>query len=369
MIFRDWPFHIGATSQPSNPAGLPSVLPMEVTFDEGIGLVTQRAGPQVLSCLDQVYRLGVGFGTPLSDNPAARSYAEDFLSFCAPDLRLNHKRTRGLEIGAGTGYLTFRLQEIGLEMTALEPGKGFEEDWKRFGVSVFDAFFPTPLAPPSFNNIFVYGVLEHVADPLAFLINVRHHLDSAGVAFFSVPDCTTELATGDPTTLVHEHFSYFEIGSLRRLFNQAGMSAAISKSRFGRTLFVSATLEPNNSIKGANEVSIDVLRDFPAKAQENYHRVKGRIEDMANSGEVGLYAPVRGLPYLSTIVSIELFDDDARLVGKFLPPTTSPIQHPQDLLRSRPDSLVLCSRTFDDAIREKVKVLGYSGHVVSLHDL
>lgn len=342
---------------------------MHVSFDERIGVVIQRAGPQVLSLLDEVYRLGIGFGTPLSDSPAAQPYVEDFLSFCAPGVSVNHGPKRGLEIGAGTGYLTFRLAAMGLEMTALEPGKGFEEDWARLGVSVVDAFFPSPQAPPTFDNIFAYGVLEHVEDPLAFLISVRHHLDRSGVAFFSVPDCASELIAGDPTALVHEHLSYFEIGSLRRLFNQAGMSAAVSKSRFGRTLFVSARLGSNESVEGGNEVAIGVLRDFPDKAHVNFRRVKERIEEMSDSGEVGLYAPARGIPYLSATKSVALFDDDPRLVGKFLPPTTSPIQHPQCLVRSNPDSLVLCSRTFDGVIREKVRALGYKGNVVSLHDL
>lgn len=367
--FEEWPFHVGATNESTNPASLPSTLPLELAFCERTCRVVQSVFPELLSSLKQVYEIGLGFGTPLSNSPQSKPYADDFLAFCEKYWDLGGQTLGSLEIGAGTGYLSSRLREAGLPITSLEPGRGFETDWARWEVKAIRDFFPSPLAPPPYENIFAYGVLEHVPDPIGFLHEVRNHLIASGKAFFSVPDCTVELISGDPAALVHEHFSYFDSGSLYRLFSEAGMAARITQSGFGRTLYVVATKAGHEHGQPRDQVPMKGLRSFGAKAKENYLETRAFIESLTGSGSLGLYAPVRGLPYISKSLPVRLFDDDPLLQGRFLPPLSSQIESRQGLINNPPDSLILCSRTFDDRIRGELTASGYSGSVFSLHEL
>lgn len=329
----------------------------------------QVPNADVLACLSTAYQIGIGFGTPLSDSDAGKPYADDFLSFFRTALSSKDSPLKGLEIGAGKGYLSYRLGELGIQMTSLEPGEGFEQDWARWGVNVIKDFFPSPLAPPQFDRIFAYGVLEHISDPIRFLTDVREHLSSDGLAFFSVPDCSEELEMGDPSCLVHEHFSYFEARSLDRIFRALGMSVVIHKSKHGRTLYVAASLKQTEPGVGPEGLPSDKIRAFLPKAHKSQVNKSLKLKALEARGSLGLYVPGRALPYLTSESTARLFDDDPTLHGKYLPPAPTPIENRMELLDSPVDTLVLCSRTFNDKLHNELLRTGYRGDIITIEEL
>lgn len=239
MRLTQLPFHIGPTKQAANPGGLPNTYPFKLGFDLNRVMLVQQTNNQLEQVLHEAYEVGQAFGTPLAEDQFGKPYAEDFLSFIQ---LTKHTSMRGLEIGAGVGYLTRRLIDLGWNMTSLEPGRGYEPFWLKYGIKVIQEFFPSPSAPGPYNLCAAYGVLEHIPDPLTLLKSIRSHLAPDGVAVFSVPDCTDEIAAGDPSILLHEHISYFDAGSLSRLIRSAGMSVVVKKSGFGRCLYAIASL-------------------------------------------------------------------------------------------------------------------------------
>lgn len=366
MKFNTLPFHVGATEQAFNPGGLPNVYPFELVFDSHRGMLVQPTYAELERVLRDAYAVGQAFGTPLAEDKFGKPYAEDFLSFIqAAQLESGS----GLEIGAGVGYLTRRLLDAGWDMTSLEPGQGYEPFWLTYGVKVIREFFPSSQAPGPYQLVCSYGVLEHVPDPLSFLKDIKNHLAPGGKAVISVPDCTDEIRAGDPSILFHEHFNYFDAGSLTRLIELSGMNAKVVKSRFGRCLYAVASPESLDDEGGEPGLDLALVASYPERCQHFVQRVRGQLCDMTSIGTLGVYCAARGLPLLDAAQPVRFFDDDPALQGKFLPPFNVAIAGRDDLFTKPVDHLVIMSRTFGRRIRDSLRQQGYHGSIVTLDEM
>jgi SAM-dependent methyltransferase len=366
MKLNTMPFHIGATVQTVNPCGLPNVYPFELVFDARLGMLVQLANPDLEQILRNAYLVGQAFGTPLAADQMGKPYADDFLSFIQT---ARVPAGRGLEIGAGTGYLSRRLLDAGWEMTSLEPGQGYEPYWAHYGVQVIRAFFPSPQAPGPYELVCAYGVLEHVPNPEPFLQAIKAHLAPGGRAVLSVPDCTEEIRAGDPSILFHEHFNYFDAGSLKRLIELAGMKAKVVKSRFGRCLYAVAGVELPSGIASETGLDLELVASYPERCQHVIQCVRGRLTELATTGSLGIYCPARGLLLLDPAQSMRFFDDDPAKHHKFLPPFQAAIAGRDDLFARPVDHLIIMSRTFGQRIRDSLRQQGYGGSIVTLDEL
>ena len=123
MHMNDLPFHIGATVEARNPGGLPDTWPFTLSIDLQRGAITQKLTPELLVILDKAYREGQLIGTPLAEDSYGKPYADDFLSFIKQ--AGIPRGARAIEVGAGVGYLTRRLNEEGWKTTGIEPGQGY----------------------------------------------------------------------------------------------------------------------------------------------------------------------------------------------------------------------------------------------------
>lgn len=367
MNLNELPFHIGATESIGNPAGLPDEWPFSLHFDQKRGIITQRVTPSLLEILKQAYQTGQVIGTPLASDSYGKPYADDFLRFIS---QMGLPRgAKAVEIGAGAGYLTRRLKKAGFQIVGIEPGCGYAAHWKKNGVEIINDFFPTPLLTGSFSLICGYALLEHINEPAKFLQHVRDHLMPEGMAVFSVPDCTDEIVAGDPAILFHEHISYFDVGSLARLIESAGMHATVMKSGFGRCLYAIASLQKQSILQRELGLELKVLSSFSERCSQFVERVRGKISDLFRQGSVGVYCAARGLALLDRTECMRFFDDDPLQQGKFLPPFKSVITGRMSLLATPVDNLIVMSRTFGQRICDTLREQEYRGRIVTLNEM
>lgn len=365
MIIPNLPFFIGPVLKRSNPESLPDTLDFEFSFDPEVCALRQTSTLMLEQVLRRAYEVGTSFGTPLADDSYGKPYADDFLSFLQ-DYTKPPGRT--CEIGAGVGYLSRRLIDEGWEVTSLEPGRGYAQHWNRYGVQIIQDFFPTPRASGPFDLIIAYGVLEHVANPVQFLLDIRNHLSSEGVAVFSVPDCTEEIIAGDPSILLHEHFTYFNAETLAGILWRAGFEAEVRPSRHGRCLYAVARIkEVRTDPLPRNDLML--LADYPVRAERFIVTARTRLTELAEDGTVGLYCPGRALAVLDATISMRFFDDDPAQQGKFLPPFSQRIEGRDALLVSPVGTVVVMSRTFGERIRTALRKHGYDGQVLTVEEL
>ena len=368
MIIPNVPFYIGAMDVPSNPAGIPNSLDFYVECDIQTGLIRQKTNSTTLKILNRVYELGNSLGNPLSEEPLAKPYSDDFLTFIGTKFQNGVHKLRALDVGAGFGYLTEQLRKAGFSAIGLEPGAQYSNREVQYDVEIVQDFFPSPRVDGKFDLICAYMVLEHIGNPQQFLRDILLQLTEYGIAVIAVPNCSEEISLGDPSILLHEHISYFDEWSLKALCQQLDVDFEIAASNYGRSLYLTiqkTKARPLPLVAPNTEQSYAYLM----KVQRNIVRVRDTLHEMSKVGTLGIFCPARALHYITALSEMRLFDDAVDQHGKFIPPFTSPIESRSNLLDQPVDQLVVMSRTFGNGIKESLRSSGYDGTILLITDL
>jgi SAM-dependent methyltransferase len=292
--------------------------------------------------LDIGYTHGIPMGTPSNDTTMGLPYVEDFIEFIN---LVSPVKGNLLEIGAGTGYLSYRMKMDGWEVTSLEPGRGFESEWLRFGIKVVNDFYPSAEVRGAFECVVMYTVLEHIFDIETLLSEIRSQLTDNGKLIIAVPDCTDEILEVDPAMLIHEHTRYFTETSLRNIFAVNGYEVQIVKSKFGRSIYVSATK------LSQTVVEIDVHEEF--YLSRYIREISGTIRELrefiletSKLGQIAVYCPARLLNILPIQLNYIFIDDSIEIQGKYYPPFSSIVIKLEECVNLQVDTVIIGSRTF-----------------------
>jgi|SRR5271154_40529 len=94
---------------------------------------------------------------------------------------------RALELGAGSGALTERLQAAGLQVTASDIANYFELKTEFVQLDLNDAGFDKALSR-EYDIVTSVEVIEHLENPSAFLRSICRLLKPGGVAILTTPN-------------------------------------------------------------------------------------------------------------------------------------------------------------------------------------
>ena len=366
MKLERLPFHIGATEQAANPKSLPNELHFNIVFNKDLGILSQVCDQCHLDALEEAYKLGMLIGTPLQDSGPGKKYFDDFVR--AVTSKPLKSGARVLEIGAGIGSVAQLLANQGCEVTAIEPGEGYQEFWTGNKVRFVKDYFPSDQVTEKFDLIYAYAVLEHVYSPLEFLQSIRNQLTGNGLLVLAVPDCGKEIELGDPSILYHEHISYFDAIALNSILGRAGFKSKVERSGIGRCLYATATLSPERT-QDYDYNQTNLAESYSERCEYFTSRVRRSIRSLSASGSLGIFCPSRGLALLDQDIDCRFFDDDRAMHGKYLPPFHQPIESRLELKRKPVDNLVIMSRTFGDQIRISLKSGGYDCGIFLIDEL
>ncbi|TVR11187.1 MAG: class I SAM-dependent methyltransferase [Salinarimonadaceae bacterium] len=359
-------FCIGPVDEPKNPVGLPDVLPFRLERASQTGLLRQQPLEDVLVALNRAYASGSLLGPAMDETVVGQPYALDFLSFVADSVRgLQGKRI--LEIGAGRGYFLKLLSDQGAFCIGIEPGLMNKPHWDRYGVDVVEGFFPDVAPPGYFDAIVAYALLEHVVDPEAVLSEMREKLHPHGMVCISVPDCSSHIIDSDCSMLFHEHFSYFDINTLRTVLINAGFGdVIITRAKYGGALYAAASIAKSEENNYLSPICDFAKFNFTGKRNavlKSYNSILSRGEHL------GIFAPLRAIPYLPPAAKVRFFDDDESLTGRFYPTFGSPIESRLKLYEMPVDELWVASRTFGRELIRQMSPMLPNTRVLALSDV
>ena len=355
------PFYWRTKAAPgADGSGIPERLPFAFAFDAALQLVIQERRPEVLDWLNVVYTRDANVGYLQEGHSLAESYGNDFLRFFAQTAGTGSDGVaRSLaEIGCGGVYLLDRLRAQGYDVVGIDPSPVTVRAGARAGIRVIPEFFPSPSLRESFDVIIHYDVLEHTDDPVAFLRAHRDHLRTGGEVVLAVPDCTAHIAGGDIAMMLHEHLNYFDEASLGLTVRAAGFEpVAIERSSHGGVLFCRARLAgPGSPPPPGTTAKFDGFAQLVGGTRRSIGEI---FEAARQRGEdVGCYVPLRAFPYLGPAldagISVRLFDDDPGVHGRYFDGIDLPVENVDDLVARPPRNLIVFSRAFGDAIRDRV---------------
>jgi SAM-dependent methyltransferase len=134
---------------------------------------------------------------------------------------------RLLEVGCGTGTLLLEAQRLGWHTLGVEPSHAAVQVARERGAAVVQGWFPAdlPADAHAFDAVAVLDVLEHFADPLDFLREMRACLSPCGRLLVQVPNWDSllvQLEGASSSVVCPGHWTYFTPRTLSALLSRSG---------------------------------------------------------------------------------------------------------------------------------------------------
>jgi SAM-dependent methyltransferase len=131
-----------------------------------------------------------------------------------------------LEYGCSYGTFLQLARLRGARVSGIEPDQAARAYVSSLGITVSPSAPPAPSAEPDLDIVGAFQVLEHVADPDAFIAEASRRLRRHGRLLLGIPNGREAEVVG-PTwagfRVDLEHFNYFSIGTLSRLLARHGL--------------------------------------------------------------------------------------------------------------------------------------------------
>ena len=168
---------------------------------------------------------------------------ESYVNYQEP--RLQHLRplltpeSRVLEVGCSAGQLMANTKPLAGEVIGIDyDGAAAAYAADRVGVTTYSGeLSDAPIDPSSFDVVCAIQVMEHVADPVAFVQELSSYLKPGGALFLEVPNLLDPLRSVYDEPSYREfyfhraHIWYFTDRSLAEVARRAGVSGEVHASQ------------------------------------------------------------------------------------------------------------------------------------------
>jgi len=360
-----WPTRQAALSAPTGN--------IHLGFSPSSGHIFNTVFDADLLDYDQSYENSLHF------SPRFQRYAE----WLAADL-IERYQLRGktiIDVGCGKGdFLRLICQMAGAR------GVGFDrsyeptlEDALNPQVTFIQAFFDEVQDDRYHGDmICCRHVLEHIADPVGFLMDIRqalHQRDDA-VVFFEVPNALYTLRDKGIWDIIYEHVSYFTPNSLVRAFTTAGFDVLrVDETYGGQFLTIEARATdhiPGSAIStplsGAQLAGL--VRDFADVYHHKFDEWCSRLDAFAVTGKQVMVwgSGSKGVTFLNVLHTQDqiayVVDINPRKQGKFVAGSGQQIVAPQFLREHPPQVVIVMNPLYREEIVATLAELGLEADVL-----
>ena len=287
-----------------------------------------------------------------------------------------------LELGSNDGYLLQYFVARGIPVLGIDPARNVAAAAQARGVrtltALFDAETARALAAEGRQADLVIGnnVLAQVSDVNGFVAGIAAVLKPQGVATLEFPHLERLMEGVQFDTIYHEHFSYFSLVAVERIFAAHGLTLFDVEElpTHGGSLRVYARHAADDSPTVSERVTRLRARERAAGFEQiaryaafgdRVHEVKHALLDFLiqckrrGKTVAGYGAPGKGntlLNYCGIREDLLAYtvDRNPYKQGKFLPGTHIPICPPDRIARTRPDYLLILPWNLRDEIMEQM---------------
>lgn len=128
-----------------------------------------------------------------------------------------------LDVGAGSGQTLFWFEEMGFDVTGIEPDARNVEliNKKLKSGRCHPGFIENFEHDKKYDIIWISHVFEHIINPSEFLKKIRNNLNENGIVFIEVPNCSNE-AILDLSIYKNPSTFHFTKNTLSKLADRTG---------------------------------------------------------------------------------------------------------------------------------------------------
>ncbi len=273
-----------------------------------------------------------------------------------------------VELASNDGYLLQHFVQRAVPALGIDPAANVAEAARERGVETIVDFFGSELAKTLVAEgkradlIAANNVLAQVPAINDFVAGIEVLLAPDGVATIEVPHLARLIEGLQFDTIYHEHYSYFSLTTMDRLFSMHGLevfdveelpSHGGSLRVFVHRRGAAHAIEPGVSRilgeeRAAGYDSVDGYRDFGARVAETKWSLLELLIGLRRAGAqiVGYGAPGKGNTLLNycgirTDLLDYTVDRNPYKHGRFLPGTHIPIHPPERIAETRPDYVLI----------------------------
>ena len=296
----------------------------------------------------------------------AKKYAQDVTA----RFELTAK-SQVIEVASNDGYLLQYFQQLGVQVLGIEPAANVAAVAQESGIPTTVSFLgkatASQIAVKHFFADLVIGnnVMGHVPDVNDFVGGLRTLLKPTGVLTMEFPHVLRLLEENQFDTIYHEHFSYWSLLSVQKVLDAHDLAIfdVEELSTHGGSLRIFACPRARETGIKSRSHRVEELRQRELAAGldraetyiafgERINKVKRQLLsfliDAKNEGKsvVGYGAPAKGNTLLNYCgVRADLLEYTVDLSphkqGRFLPGTHIPILHPDRILETKPDYVLI----------------------------
>jgi SAM-dependent methyltransferase len=273
-----------------------------------------------------------------------------------------------VELASNDGYLLQHFVQRAVPALGIDPAANVAEAARERGVETIVDFFDTELARRLVADgrradlIVANNVLAQVPALNDFVAGIEVLLAPAGVATIEVPHLARLIEGLQFDTIYHEHFSYFSLTTMVRLFSTHGLEVfdveelpshggslrVCLQRRDGPQPTGTHVARVLGEERAAGYDSVQGYRDFGPKVAETKWRLLELLIRLRREGAqvVGYGAPGKGNTLLNYCgIRGDLLDytvdRNPYKHGRFLPGTHIPIHPPERIAETRPDYILI----------------------------
>ncbi len=287
-----------------------------------------------------------------------------------------------LEIASNDGYLLQYFVRRGIPVLGIEPAANVAEAAVRKGIPTYVKFFGENTARELVAEkhradlVIANNVLAHVPALNDFVRGLKIVLKPAGVITMEFPHLMRLLAENQFDTIYHEHFSYFSLTTVERLFAAHGLTLFdveeltthggslriyACHAEAGNQACSSRIAELKSRERAAGLNRLDSYLSFAEKVKETKRKLLEFLISAKREGKfvVGYGAPAKGNTLLNYCGIRSDFldytvDRSLEKQGYFLPGTRIPIYGPEKIAETRPDYLLILPWNLRQEIMEQM---------------
>jgi len=312
------------------------------------------------------------------------NHANNYVKMVIKRFNLN-KKSFVIEIASNDGYLLQYFIQKKIPVLGIEPSQNIVKIARKKGISTINDFFGEKLAKSLIDEnkladlVIANNVLAHVPNIHDFVIGIKLILKPTGVATIEVPHLLKLIEQNEFDTIYHEHFSYFSLNILKKIFSYHNLSIfdieemsthggslrLYIKHKNNKQLCINSKI--NYLIKKENKKGLCKLKtfsDFNRKIKSIKYELNEFLKMAKNSSKtvVCYGAPAKGNTLLNycNITSNDIqytVDKNPFKQNLFLPGSHIPIKYPNEIIKTKPDYLLILPWNLADEIMEQISFI------------
>ena len=312
-------------------------------------------------------------------------HVEEFVNQLINQFKID-KEKHVIEIASNDGYLLQHFKKKDIPILGIEPAKNIASDAESKGIPTINKFFGVDTAQELVQNgqkadfLIAFNVMPHVPNLNDFVNGLKMILNNDGILIIQFSAYLLKLIELNEFDMIyHEHFSYFSLGTLKKIFSEAKLKIFDVEELpiHGGSLRVYITHENNNLYE--KSICVDQLlekeKQFGLLEISTYENLAKNIQNVKqnicnffisarkeNKKIVCYGAPAKGNTLLNFCEVGKDFieyavDRNPHKQNLFLPGTHIPIYSPEKVLSTKPDYLLILPWNLKDEIVEQMSFI------------